>query len=236
MTTEEFSNEFDVLINSFQQADSPLQFDEYEKSVFLTKAQEDIVINLYNGKLTGESFEQTEQLRRDLASLIRTEPVPFTQPISQESILPTAIFPGDATGELPPDLLFIIYDYVDIGNKKCGMESQRPVIPVTHDEVQKIRNNPFRGPTSNRVLRLDIGEHTVELLIPKGDDYFQINEYIVRYLAKPDPIILTDLPDGLSINNTSKETKCKLNPVLHRTILELAVNQAIKSRVTSSGK
>lgn len=236
MTTEEFSNEFDVLINSFQQADSPLQFDEYEKSVFLTKAQEDIVINLYNGKLTGESFDQTEQLRRDLASLIKTEPVPFEQPLTSESLPTGAIFPGDAIGVLPPDLWFIIYDYVEIGNRECGLEYQRPVVPITHDEAQKIRNNPFRGPTSNRILRLDIGQNKVELIFPRGDMWSSMNDYVVRYLSKPDPIILTDLPDGLSINNISKKTECKLNPVLHRTILELAVNQAIKSRVTSSGK
>lgn len=60
MTTEEFSNEFDTLLNSYALSpnkygmeSSPLtiELDEYEKSVFLTKAQEDIVISLYNGKI-----------------------------------------------------------------------------------------------------------------------------------------------------------------------------------------
>ena len=44
MTSEEFSNEFDVLINSnaipkpFGAGDSLFEFNKYEKSVFLTKA------------------------------------------------------------------------------------------------------------------------------------------------------------------------------------------------------
>ena len=47
MTTEEFSNEFDTLLNSYSvigkfgkgENPSTIELDEYEKSVFLTKAQ-----------------------------------------------------------------------------------------------------------------------------------------------------------------------------------------------------
>ncbi len=59
MTTEEFSNEFDTLINSYSISEL-LSFDEYEKSVYLTKAQEEIVEGLYTGKVLGNSFEETE--------------------------------------------------------------------------------------------------------------------------------------------------------------------------------
>lgn len=66
MTNREFSNGFDTLVNSyasqefFGQSSNPLNFDEYEKSIFLTKAQEEIVESLYTGKLIGDSFEETE--------------------------------------------------------------------------------------------------------------------------------------------------------------------------------
>ncbi len=66
MTTEEFSNGFDILINSYSNLEpfglsqSPLSFDEYEKSIFLTKAQEEIAEGLYTGKAIGDSFEDTE--------------------------------------------------------------------------------------------------------------------------------------------------------------------------------
>ena len=78
MTVQEFSNEFDVLLNSFATATSfgfttdISSLDEYEKSVFLTEAQEQIVKELYNGTFTGESLEKTEELRRGLNSLIKT--------------------------------------------------------------------------------------------------------------------------------------------------------------------
>ena len=44
MTTEEFSNEFDVLYNNISSNQSP-GLNEYEKSVFLTKAQNEILKN-----------------------------------------------------------------------------------------------------------------------------------------------------------------------------------------------
>ena len=78
MTNEEFSNEFDVLLNShatsnlYGTAQGINQLDEYEKSVLLTEAQESIVRDLYNGKLTGEGFESTEEQRRNLDSLVNT--------------------------------------------------------------------------------------------------------------------------------------------------------------------
>ena len=69
-------------------------------------------------------------------------------------------------------------------------------------------------------------------LISKQD----IRSYLVRYLSRPTPIILLDLPDGLSINNIKTETECKLNPCIHRMILEVAVSLAINSSVSIIGK
>ena len=81
MTTLEFSNEFDLLINAYANNNAfgdsydknNLAFDEYEKSIFLTKAQEEIIIDLYNGKNPfGDSFEKTEEIRRYESDLIKT--------------------------------------------------------------------------------------------------------------------------------------------------------------------
>lgn len=58
MTTQEFSDSFDTLLNSYntqaqfgnQTSIRDIALDEYEKSLYLTKAQEEVVVNLYNGK------------------------------------------------------------------------------------------------------------------------------------------------------------------------------------------
>ena len=56
---------------------------------------------------------------------------------------------------------------------------------------------------------------------------YPIISYLIRYLAKPEPIILTDLTSyNVTINGISVETTCKLNPVVHRIILNKAVQLA----------
>lgn len=65
MTTKEFSDGFDTLLDSYSASPefgstTPLAFDEYEKSVFLTNAQEEIIIEIYTGKNQyGDSLERT---------------------------------------------------------------------------------------------------------------------------------------------------------------------------------
>ena len=82
MNTEEFSNRFDVLIHNYANAGTfgsvpYLTFDEYEKSIFLTKAQKEIILEVYNGRSnTGLSFEKTEEARRYLEALVKTYKTP----------------------------------------------------------------------------------------------------------------------------------------------------------------
>jgi hypothetical protein len=45
------------------------KLNEYEKSVWLTQAQEELVVGFYNGSL-GAGFEQTEEVRRYLVKLV----------------------------------------------------------------------------------------------------------------------------------------------------------------------
>ena len=225
MTNEELSNEFDILINNIN---TGLEFDEYEKSMFLTKAQEDIVTSLYRGNLIGESFERTEELRRYLSDLVNTYDT--SEKLECDGITNNSYF-----FKIPDDVLFITYEAVVSQDEKlgCSKNTTMEVVPVTQDEFHRIRNNPFRMPNKRRVLRLDIQNQIVELV-----SYYEIDKYIIRYLKRPDPIILTDLPQGLSINKDelTKATECKLNPAIHRMILDVAVNMAIKSRVPSTGK
>ena len=61
MTTREMSNSFSVLYNNITSNQAP-GLTEYEKSVFLTQAQDSIVLSLYNGTAS-RSFEETEELR-----------------------------------------------------------------------------------------------------------------------------------------------------------------------------
>lgn len=234
MTTEEFSNEFDTLLNSysnvgpFGKVPNTVEVDEYEKSVFLTNAQEEIVIDLYNGKNPfRDSFEKTEEIRRYLSDLIRT----YTTSTKEEGY--TGLSNKSVFFKLPEDLWFITYEAVNLKDDELGcMDGEGiSVIPVTQDEYHRIKKNPFRGPNERRAVRLDLSEKVVEIV-----SKYNIDTYLVRYLARPRPIILSKLPDNLSINGVSDKTECELNPVIHRAILERAVKLAIRSKVPNAGK
>lgn len=220
MTTQEFSNEFDVLYNNIMSNQAP-GLDEYEKSIFLTKAQEEIVIGTYNGKNQfGDSFESTEEIRRYLSSLIKT----YTT--TDKKVEYTGLSKSSVFFELPDDLWFITYEAVNLKDDGLGCISGEniSVLPITQDEYHRIKKNPFRGTNERRVLRLDLNNKVVEII-----SKYSIEKYIVRYLSRPTPIILTDLTDNLSINGISIKTECELNPVIHRAILERAVKLAILS-------
>lgn len=221
MTTQEFSNEFDTLLNSYSTTPPygdenrlDITLDEYEKSVFLTKAQEEIVVELYAGKNQfGESFERTEEIRRYLSDLIKTV-VLSDKLTGHVGLSKTSMF-----FELPEDVWFITYESATLKDERLGCldGEEVTIVPVTQDEYYRVAKNPFRGPSKGRAVRLDIGDRVIEII----SDY-NIDKYLVRYLSRPKPIVLVDL-DELSVNGIKVRTECELNPVTHRPILERAV-------------
>lgn len=233
MTTQEFSDAFDTLLNSHsnvsaygeQSSKADLVLDEYEKSLLLTQAQEEIVRGLYNGTLTGESFEETEELRRNLDSLIITE-------VLRDSNAPyKGVTSTSRFYSFPEDVWFIIYEQATItGSDLCGGSSVVKVVPMRHDEWHNSSNNPFRRPSKKKVIRLDHSAGLLELV----SDY-SIIEYLIKYLSKPTPIVLTQLPEGVSIDGEHDITECQLNTALHRIILERAVQLAYK-RIPQASK
>lgn len=228
MSNEEFSNAFDTALNSYNlqatfgegSSKYNIVLDEYEKSVFLTEAEYEVFINLYNGKnIYGDFFEGTEELRRYLDTLLRTEELDTSTEgikLSEKSV----IF------ELPSDLAFITLEQVTYkSNEDCINRFTAKVYPVTQDEYDRVKDNPFRGPTKYKALRLDHGQNKVEI-IPKYD----IDKYLIKYLKKPNPIVLIDLPDGLEVHGESNYSECDMNELLHETILNRAVALAIQSK------
>lgn len=229
MNVKEFSDGFDTLVSSYmrfknfdkkEELDS-IEFDEYEKSLFLTNAQEEIVVNLYNGKnIYGEGFELTEELRRYLEPLVKSKR--YTEPESGDGVTENSKF-----FTLPSDLAYIIMEQLKLSDESLGCMdgSVVNVLPTTHDEYMRIRNNPFRGSTERRALRLDSGNNKVEIV-----SKYAFSSYYIRYISKPNPIVLEDLPSGVTINGCDKESGCLLPELLHRLILQRAVQMALATK------
>lgn len=232
MNRTDFSHNFDILLNShavaamFGSTDNPMtiELDEHEKSVFLTQAQELEVMGLYSGKnISGESFEQTEELRRYLAPLIKEAELP---PISTSNGMPLGMESTSKFFTLPEDLWFITYERAIAAGEGCDYKANQEIYPVRQDEYAKIRKNPFRGANDRRALRLDLSNGVVEIISKYG-----ITSYYIRYLRRLRPIVLVDLSaDNLAVNGVSTPTECELHESLHQRILERAVQLALISR------
>lgn len=240
MTPEELSGRFDVLLNSYSQKANTgdissvvdINLNEYEKSVFLTKAQEEVVVNLYNGKnIYGDSFESTEEIRRYLDALVVTKTYNDSEAI--DALEPTSDLENTKVFPLPDDIAFITLEKVTYSGEegKCSLDGySAKVYPITHDTYNTIKDNPFRGPTKYKALRLDYGENKVEII-----SKFPIKEYYIKYLKRPNPIILVDLTnENLQIDGKSEVQDLTLNPLLYETILQRAVALAAASRSKSS--
>ena len=235
MTTQEFSDAFDTLVSSYRRfkdfdnkeiLDS-IEFNEYEKSYFLTKAQDELVIALYNGRnVSGESFESTEELRRYLSNLIKEVRL---QPITNTSGLVIGIGSNSKFFTLPQDLWYITYEAVDIDGARCSALSPMDVYPVTQDDYNKTKRNPFRGANDRRALRLDLSDGVIEIVCK-----YIVKDYYVRYLRKPKPIVLVNMPNNLTIDGVGKKSECELHEALHQRILERAVTEALQSKITNN--
>lgn len=202
MTLEELSNEFDVIVNSYDNSQS-LVFNEYEKSIYLTKAQEYIIKDLYR------NYEGTEELNSYLKTLIKDKTYPIEDSTNIEL-------------DYPDNFLYILKEYANI-NTTCKSNNRVDVLPITQDEYNEIVGNPFRG-SKSKVLRLE--ENKIKLITD-----LPIISYTMTYLSNPSPIILVDLPNGLTINNESKKsTTIETSESIHREILDKAVQLAIQSK------
>lgn len=241
MTTEEFSNEFDTLVSSYrrfknfdskEELDS-IEFDEFEKSQFLTTAQEKVVTELYSGQ-TLAGFESTEQLRRYLDSLVKYSEVNLEDKLTASHLPKNSLcyYKVDLKSQIE-NLLFITYESVSFNDTALGCKNGTTVqvTPVRQDELAKIVKNPFRGPSASRVLRVDAGSRVVDLI-----SKYALATYYLYYLEKPTPIILVPLPEGLTIEGESTVMSSELDSSLHRIILQKAVQMAIASKVPSSTK
>lgn len=164
MTNIEFDTQFDIFYNNIASNAAP-SINSYEKSVFLTQAQKDIILGLYNGReIPGLSFESTEEARRYLSNLVK----------SKEVIIEDI----NSLIELPDKLWFITLEESTFNDESinCLIGKTVEVVPVVQDELYSTLQNPFKGPSKSRVIRTDI-EGKIKLY-----SKYKINKYKITYL------------------------------------------------------
>lgn len=224
MDIQELSNLFDTLLQPYTTKDNfgkqnTLAFDEYEKSIFLTKAQEQIVLELY------QELEQSEENRKYLSNLIKTgNYIPIGE---QDETLINNTFKSYKV-EIEDSVLFMIYEQCTLSDENnCINNKIVSVVPTIHDDLDKVLKNPFKSPNNRKVIRLDF-DNKIELI-----SKYSISNYKVRYLKKPNPIILVKLED-LNIDKKQEVSNGETNPILHERIVQRAVQLAVQSKVKSN--
>lgn len=223
MTTQEFSNEFDVLYNNIMSNQAP-GLNEYEKSVFLTKAQEEIIKNYFNpkGNKYQEGFDESAKRQIDFSNITKSAKLSVITEMDYNKIdSRSTLF------DFPDDVLMVINE--NFFMKENSKNIPLVVIPIAYDEYMKLMSKPYKYPLKYQAWRLlNMGESKkiAELIFPRT---FTEGSYNIRYIKFPSPIVLTNLEDNysaLSINGVSAESQCELDPILHSEILQRAVELA----------
>lgn len=234
MTTQEFSNEFDVLYNNIMSNQAP-GLDEYEKSVFLTKAQLEILKNYFNpkGNKYGQGFDENAKRQIDFSTLITVaKPSQYT---------PTENYvkfdDRSQLYKMPQDILLMLNE-TGI-NTVDEVKRLISIIPMNYEEYARLMSKPWKQPLKNQGWRLFQSTSGVdfisEVIIKYGST---LTDYKIRYVKRPKPIILANLADeysNVSIEGINTITECELDPILHPEILQRAVELA-KSAYTGDLK
>ena len=230
MTIQEFSNEFDILYNNIMSNAAP-GVDEYEKSVFLTKAQLEIIRNYFNpeSNKNKQGFDDSPKRQIDFSSIIKT-----TTPSTYTGIY-TKFDDRSKVYSLPSDLLYIINESATVTVNNVSKNIS--IIPLTFSQYLQQINKPYKQPLKNQGWRLilnaqngpilgqgDTKNNVAEVIINPN---YILSKYKIRYIFKPNPIILTDLMSmGLSIAGMTMPSECQLDSSVHQEILQRAVELA----------
>lgn len=234
MTTQEFSNEFDVLYNNIMSNQAP-GLDEYEKSVFLTKAQLEILKNYFNpkGNKYGQGFDENAKRQIDFSTLITvTKPTEYSPSGGY-----VKFDDRSQLYKMPQDILLMLNE-TGI-NTVDGVKRLISIIPMNYEEYARLMSKPWKQPLKNQGWRLFQSTNGVDFISEVVIKYnSSLTDYKIRYVKRPKPIILANLADeysNVSIEGLNTVTECELDPILHPEILQRAVELA-KSAYTGDLK
>jgi hypothetical protein len=161
MTVTEFSNQFDLLFNNITSNQAP-GLNEYEKSVFLTKAQDEIVKNYFEadsqGNTVKKGFDDTAIRQMDFSDLIMSKSFTEAQS-SDKSYLEPDVDPRALVYKISKSdgVYIIINESLNLMAHQEGrsiVKGIRQVIPVKYTEYMRLMSKPFKEPLKNTAWRI----------------------------------------------------------------------------------
>lgn len=236
MTNKEFEDEFDVLYNSITSNQAP-GLDPYEKSVFLTKAQYE-VLKAYFDPRTNKSQQGYDgsEIRQIDFSMVTVVHDYVGDEFSDAVFDPR---PNNKSVVLEKDILIPINEWVSV--TRNGNTEYLQVAPIMYDEYRRLMSKPYKRPIKYqawRLLNTSDGANRADLIVGPNDTLVR---YSMRYVKRPRAIILSPLEgvtldgyfgaksDGTPTKKVGEATQgieCELDPILHPEILQRAVELA----------
>lgn len=225
-TCTEWSEGFNLLWNNIASNKAP-GLEEYEKSVFLTLGQEQLVHDFFTARSNPqlEGFDASPKRQADFSTLIDAGSMISVQPAAfmfdPRSVTKRYKYPSD---------VFVSLNESIIENGATDSDVRvYTVVPLSFEEYQLLMKKPYKYPPKGQVWRLITGSASSEGIVP--DTVVEIIgrftgtiTYNVRYVKRPDPIILEDLDESMpSIEGKRMADPCHLPEHLHSEILYRAV-------------
>ena len=229
MTATEMGYEFDVGYDKITNFDAP-GYEPKEKSTFLTKAQEELVLDIQRGSSYSEMNKRVLDILKTKVEILAAamSAGPYTN--SFWATLPTTAFSVvNERATLTPSVnhFYTGQVFTDVRVK-----------PIDDDYYHLNINNPHKKPSYELVWRLDYGEDDsgwkskVAYVIEANEVLTSVQ---IHYYRKPAPIIILDSAyvagdgsiDGIALSGfTGTDQDCELNKITHRDIVDKAVKFA----------
>ena len=219
MNNTEFSAEFDVLYNNVTSNQAP-GLNEYEKSVFLTKAQSQLVNEYFNSRTDGfgGGFDGSQKRQYDFSGLVRVERL-FDINTFKERIDTTEKLDRRSKVFLFPQNYFLAVNEILSDDK-----GQYSVMPLSYAEYQRLMLKPYNFPVKRAAWRIltdkkncnyvheDASGNNVEDL-PTAGDYKILSTWADQKrnlkitITAPGTWELSDAVETISISDTTIKFK-----------------------------
>ena len=216
MTLAEMHIEFKLGLDKTDSLNYP-NFEPEEIDLWLNRAQDRFVKARYVHNTKSETFEETQKRTDDLRTIVTEATI--IPSATQIPTKPNGILFDLPAGNISPDIYwFAINEECEIRYEDCNgswVDERTGVYATTHNDYDKLIDDPFNKPNKDVVLRLMHGVWA-ELIT---DGTYTINQYFLRYIRQPIRLDIINFP----------LMSCELAEHTHIEIVGIAVSLALEN-------